>query len=332
MSGDAYTQVSSLNVVQNAYDQLAYPALRPELFYDQLADVQATRQSMPGLTVLFELVNDLAVASSTLSETSDVTAVAVSDSSQVSVVLSEYGNAVITTARLRAGSYIDIDEVVANVVGFNAGASIDSVARSVVEAGTNVNYSAGTTGTTPGSRAALVAADTIRAYDVRVAVATLRTQNVPTVGGAFWSFIHPAISFDLRSETGTDGWIQPHNYSQPENIWNGEIGTFNGVRFIETPRAPEFVAGASSTTLAHDAFGTLFGGQQAFAKAYSIADGNGEDPHIITGPVVDKLRRFLPVGWYHIVGYSVFRQASLLRLESCSSIDALIPSVSIDQN
>lgn len=328
---DAYTTVSSVDYVQTAYDQLAYPALRPELFFDQLADVQPTRQSMPGLTVQFTIQSDLAVASSTLNESTDVSAVALSDST-LTVVLAEYGNAVITTARLRAGSFVDIDEIVANVVGYNAGVSIDSVARSVVEAGNNVNYSAGTTGTTPTSRAGLVAADTIRAYDVRVAVATLRTQNVPTVGGAYWGIIHPAVSFDLRTETGVDGWIQPHNYSQPENIWNGEIGTFNGVRFVETPRAPEFVAGASSTTTSHDAFGTLFGGKQAFAKAYSIVDGNGEDPHVITGPVVDKLRRFLPVGWYHIVGYSVFRQAALLRLESCSSIDGLVPNVSVDQN
>jgi N4-gp56 family major capsid protein len=328
---DAYTTVASVDYVQTAYDQLAYPALRPELFFDQLADVQPTRQSMPGLTVQFTIQNDLAVASSTLNESTDVSAVAISDST-LTVVLAEYGNAVITTARLRAGAFVDIDEIVANVVGFNAGVSMDSVARSVVQAGNNVNYSAGATGITPASRAALTSSNTLRAYDVRVAVATLRTQNVPPVGGAYWAVIHPAVSFDLRTETGTDGWIQPHNYSSAENIWNGELGTFNGVRFIETPRAPEFVAGASSTTTSHDAFGTLFGGKQAFAKAYSIADGNGEDPHIITGPVTDKLRRFLPVGWYQIAGYSVFRQAALLRVESCSSIDALLPSVSVDQN
>jgi hypothetical protein len=68
-------------------------------------------------------------------------------------------------------------------------------------------------------------------------------------------------------------------------------------------------------------YGTLFLGRQALAKAHSIVDGNGENPHIVPGPVTDYLRRFLPLGWYHLVGYGVFRQAALRRVESSSSID-----------
>ena len=57
------------------------------------------------------------------------------------------------------------------------------------------------------------------------------------------------------------------------------------------------------------------------AKAHSIVDGNGDNPHIVPGPVTDCLRRFLPLGWYHLVGYAIFRQAALRRVESSSSID-----------
>lgn len=308
---------------------VAYPALRPELYFDQVADVKPTRQAMPGLVVTFTIQSDLAVASTPLNQSQDVSAVAISDN-QLSVTLAEYGNAVITTALLRAGSYVDIDEVVANVIGYNAGVSIDSVARSVLEAGNNVNYSAGTTGVTPTARNQIVAGDTIRAYDVRVAVATLRTNNVPTINGSYIAFIHPEVVFDLMSETGNASWTDPHVYSQPEEIWEGELGRFQGCRFIETPRAPIFLAAGSSTTSPHDVFGTLFLGKQSFAKAYSIVDGNTEDPHVIAGPVTDHLRRFVPLGWYHIVGYSVFRQPALLRVESASSIDGLITPPVID--
>lgn len=329
---DAYTTTASTDYVQTAYDLLAYPALRPELYFDQVADVKPTKQDKPGLVVTFTIQADLAVASTALNESTDVSAVAISDN-QLSVTLAEYGNAVITTSKLRAGSYVDIDEVVANVIGYNGGVSIDSVARSVLQAGNNVNYSAGTTGTTPTARANLVTGDTIRAFDVRVAAATLRTQNVPTVGGAYWAFIHPMVAFDLRSETGSGSWRQPHEYSQPDQIWQGEIGQFEGVRFIETPRAPEFAAAGSSNTTGHyDVFATIFGGRQAFAKAYSIVDGNGPDPHIVPGPVTDHLRRFVPISWYQIVGYSVFRQPALLRVESQSSVDALITPPAVDIN
>src|ERR1022692_708746 len=110
------TQTANLNYIQTAYDLLARAALRPELFFDQLADVQPTRQDKPGLTVTFQIQNDLASATSPINESTDITPVAIS-SSQISVVLAEYGNAIVTTGKARAGSFVDIDEVVANVLG-----------------------------------------------------------------------------------------------------------------------------------------------------------------------------------------------------------------------
>ena len=318
------TQTANLNYIQTAYDLMARPYLRPELFFDQLADVQPTRQDKPGLTVTFQIQNDLATATTAISESVDITPVAIS-SSQISVVLAEYGNAIVTTGKARAGSFVDLDEVVANVLGYNAAVSIDSVARAVVQAGTNVNYSGGAA-----SRALLNNPDYLSAYDVRLAAATLRTNNVPTVGGSYWAFVHPAAAFDLRSQTGSGTWRTPKEYSQPGEIWTGEIGEFEGVRFIETPRAPEFAGASSSASSPADVFATLFGGVQAFAKAHSIVDGNGPNPHIVPGPVTDTLRRFVPIGWYQIVGYSVFRQPSLLRVESVSSIDAALSIPSID--
>ena len=79
---------------------MAYFALRPELYFDAVADVQPTAQSMPGTSVQFTIVNDLAIAPSALTENYDVNTVALSDST-VNLTLAEYGNAVLTTAKLR---------------------------------------------------------------------------------------------------------------------------------------------------------------------------------------------------------------------------------------
>src|SRR5579872_6797653 len=103
---DAYTTTASVDYVQTAYDRLAYPALRPELHFDRVADVRPTAQSMPGLTVQFTIQSDLPVASTALNESTDVSAVALSDST-LTVTLAEYGNAVITTAKLRGGAFVD---------------------------------------------------------------------------------------------------------------------------------------------------------------------------------------------------------------------------------
>ena len=314
---DAYTTTASVGFDQAAYDRLAYFALRPELYFDAVADVKPTRQSMPGSSVIFTQVADLSVASTALNESVDVDAVAISDSN-ITVTLAEYGNAVISTAKLRGTSYLDVDETIANVIGFNAGVSQDTIVRDVLKAGTNVRYATGGA-TDPTARNTVEPGDTLSAWDVRRALADLRGANVATFGGYYAAFIHPDVSFDLRGETGAAAWRDPHTYSQPEQIWNGEVGAFEGFRFMETPRAPVFADAGSSTTLT-DVYRTMFMGRQALAKAYSNADGNGPFPRVVETPVVDHLRRFQGWGWYFLGGYGIFRQASLRAVEGASSI------------
>ena len=62
-------------------------------------------------------------------------------------------------------------------------------------------------------------------------------------------------------------------------------------------------------------FNTYFAGQQALAEAVA------EEPHIVIGPVVDKLMRHRPIGWYGVLGFGLYRQEALYRVESSSSID-----------
>jgi len=322
----AYTEASSLLTDQTAFDRIAYFALRSELLFDAVADVQPVAQSMPGSSVKFTIFNDLAAATSTLTETSDVTAVAMSDS-QVEVTLAEYGNAVSTTAKLRGTSFLDVDSAAANVVGYNAGISIDSVIRDVLAGGTNVVYGGGGANT-PSSRATVQVEDIIEANDVRKVVAALRGANAVSFNGMYMGYIHPDVSYDLRRETGVASWRDPHVYSDPALIYNGEVGAFEGVRFIETPRAKIFEnasdgSGSSTGSSATiDVYCTHICGRQALAKAHSIVDGNGPFPRVVRGPVTDTLMRFQPIGWYWLGGYARFREAALRRVESSSSIGA----------
>ena len=328
-----YTTTSSLtNYVQTAYDRLAYFAYRPELYWDRAVEIQPTRQSMPGSAVVFNIQSDLAIASTALNESTDVSGAALA-STNVTVTLAEYGNAVTTTALLRGEAFVEIDPIAANVVGYNAGVSIDEVAKGVIQAGTNVDYAKGSGSTTPTARNQILPVNTLRAADVRLEKARLRRANVPTFGGMYVAYINPDVAYDLMGETGTSSWTDPHTYSQPEEIWQGELGAFQGIRFIETPRTPWFSLSGSSLTgsVVPAVYGTVFLGRQAVAKAHSIVDGNGENPHIVPGPVVDSLRRFLPLGWYHLVGYGIFRQPALRRVESASSIDDGTDGGSINQ-
>jgi N4-gp56 family major capsid protein len=318
MAGE--TTTSSLSVDQTAFDRIAYFALRSELLFDQAADVQPTAQSMPGSAVTFTIFADLSAATSTLNEVTDVTPVALSDS-QVTVTLAEYGNAVVTTAKLRGTSFLNVDTTAANIVGYNAGDSIDQIVREVLAGGTNVVYGSGGS-TTPSSRTTVAAEDIISADDVRKVVAQLRGANVATFNGAYMGYIHPDVSYDFRGANGAANWRDPHTYVDTANLYNGEIGQFESVRFIETPRAKVFTnaSDGSGSTGTVDVYCTHVMGRQALAKAYSTTDGNGSTPKIVRGNVTDILMRLQPLGWYWLGGYGRFREASLRRIESSSSI------------
>ena len=307
----AYTQKSSLTSDQTAFEQLAYFALRKQPLHEDYASVKATRQSHRGSAVQFTIYDNLAQATSALTETSDVTAVAMGDST-VSVSLVEYGNAVVTTAALRGQSFLNVDSDAANVVGFNAADSLDQVVADVLYAGSNVKY------VSQSSRGALVAANKITSSIVREQVAALRSAAAPTFdGGTYIGFIHPDVAYDMIEGTATTDLRSFQIRLDAEGVRKGSIGTFDGVDFIETPRALLVANGGNSNV---DAYGTVIIGQQAIAKGFSTMFG--ENPSVVFGPVTDSLRRFQPVGWYAMSGYGRFREASIRRIESASSIGA----------
>lgn len=310
----AFTTTGSVTYDQTAYDLLARFAYRPELYFDRWADVRSTNLTNRGSSVTFFQQSDLAVATTPLTEDVDVIPVALSNTS-VNVPLYEYGNATVTTARLSASSVVEIDPLAANVIGYNAGISIDTIAGNVMAAGTNVSYGGSAT-----SRVTVAAGHTLTSALVRRMYARLRAANVPTFdGGLYVAMIHPNVAYDLKSETGEVGWRAPQVYGASQaNIANGEIGAYEGFRFIVSPRAPEFVNAGSGSTV--EVYRSLFFGREAMAKAFSTGGGYGPDPVIVRGEVTDVLRRFTPLGWKHFCGYSTFRADALQAVETSSSI------------
>lgn len=337
---DAYQYTGSLDYSQKAYQRYAYFALRPPLMYDSLADVFATNQSMPGISVQFNILGDLAIASTPINELSDVASVATTDTT-VSATLNEYGNAIRRTRALAGTSFIEIDPALARVVGFNGGVSIDEVAKTTAQAGTTVAYASvnGHTG-----RTNMTSTDIITANDVRIAYAYLLRNNAMPFfsGGAgtdgsgadvnfkegnagtglYGAMIHPDVAYDLRGQTGSGTWRQPSEYAAGfggghQGIWSGEIGEFEGFRFVVNPRAPYF-ANAGNTN--QNVLGSLFMGQEALLKIWATVEDNGPRPQIVEGPVVDTLKRNRPLGWYWFGAYGIFRQTCLYRLETAATL------------
>jgi N4-gp56 family major capsid protein len=399
---NAYTGIGSstlggtsggAGLVQQAYDRLLEFALRSEPLIRSVADKTPARQSIPGSTVVLQKYVDLAQKTSTLSETTDPDALALSTPTTVSITLNEYGNSVLVTRALELFSLADVDPAIANIIAYNLADSIDAVAMETLRGGSNIIYSGNTATTT----ATVTAASTIDSADIRRAVAKLRSAKaVARKGSLYWAGIHPEVSHDLRAESSSgQGWLLPNQYgSSQDRIWAGEIGNYEGAFYIESPRLYSAKDGANQSTLATTAvtvagtsagftfgvasssvvatraevgdkingtgiatdavisaistsgstttitvatantaavtattvvtvtpvtrvFRSIICGQQAMAQAVA------EEPHVVIGPVVDKLMRHRPMGWYGVLGFARYREEALYRIESGSSIAAL---------
>ena len=294
--------------VTKAYDLAVYPALRPELIFDQFATVRASNTTHRGGSVRFSFVDDIAEQVTPLLENIDVDSVTLS-SKALTVSMREYGTAVTNTALIRGTSMIAMDPLIAERVGYNAGLSIDTLARTALDA-TSVTYDDGSTGSigSIGNAASGLSGDVLRE-----GVALLRAANVrPLRGGNYVAVISPYQAQQLMSETTDTGFRWMVGYAGGQgtagnSVFMGEVGTYEGVRLVV------------NNHLTNQGKGYLMGAE-ALAKAYSTAPGFGPAPKTVVSPVVDKLRRFASIGWYHLVGYSVFRTEALYHINTSASL------------
>jgi N4-gp56 family major capsid protein len=242
------TGVSAIsNLVQTAYDQYVRMALRSIPVMRALADVKPVQQAMPGSSVVFSIYSDLAQATSTLTETSDVSSIALGNPSQVTVTLNEYGSAVTTTKKLNLTSFNDVDSALADIIAYNAADSIDNVVGQVLCAGTNAIYGGSAT-----SSATVVPASTMAVADIREAVTELRTNKaLPRMGELYAAYVHPRQAADLRAESGTGGFQELTKYVDRTPFVAGAVGVIEGAYVVETARVLNglsLAAGIGTTT------------------------------------------------------------------------------------
>jgi N4-gp56 family major capsid protein len=289
--------------------------------FRKFADKRPVDVTNPGNTVVFQVYTDLSRATSALTQTEDPDAVQLSNTNRVNVTINEYGNSVITTEKLALESLSAIDPAVADMLSFNMRDSLDSIVwnkLTTLATGRYTGASSADESTLNGedvSAATATSATYISAALARKGVARLRGANVsPRDGGFYTAFIHPDVSYDLRSEAQSSGsavWQLPHTYTEAGvgNLWTGEIGIFDQIRYIETPRA-ESISGSGTSKV----YATVLLGKQALIEAVTY------EPKTVIGPVTDKLMRFRPAGWKGLLGWNIFRKEARYVIQTKSSI------------
>jgi N4-gp56 family major capsid protein len=236
-----------------AYDKLIEINLRSVPQFRAIADKKMGNPTHNGSSIRFQFHNDIAdtsIAGATLDETTDPDAVALPATTTLDVAQTELGRVVLPTRKLSLLSLADVDPWIANAVSYNMAVTLDNGIAAVLDAGTNVIREAGGALSTSAARTSVASTDTFKGRDVRFAVTKLRAANVVTRGGMYVSYIHPEVSHDLRTETGNNIWRTPHEYQNVGPLLAGELGAWEGVRFIETPRMTTNMGGADQTALA----------------------------------------------------------------------------------
>ena len=241
------------NLVTLAYDKLIEINLRSTPQFRAIADKKVGNPTHDGSSIRFQFHNDIAdttIAGATLEETVDPDAVALPSTTTLDVTQTELGRVVLPTRKLSLLSLADVDPWIANAVAFNMATTLDNGIAAVLDAGTNViRESAGALSTTA-AKSTITTTDTMKGRDIRYAVTKLRANNVLTRGGMYVAYVHPEVSHDLKTETGNNIWRTPNEYQNISALYAGEIGAWEGVRFIETPRMTNSNTGAAQTALA----------------------------------------------------------------------------------
>jgi N4-gp56 family major capsid protein len=301
---NAFNSTATLtDLVETAYDRKVEWALRSMPQFRAIVDKKPEAQAMPGDVVTLTIQNDLSLATTPLSETVDVDAVSRPSPTRVNITLNEYGNAEINTIRLEKLAFTNVDSEMAMTIARNMADSIDRLVRNELDNATQTLYmdddgsidASDPTGTLGNATAKLFA----------IPPSQLRGASVAGRDGDLYvAYVHPDVSFDLRVETGETGWLKPHSYVDTANIYAGEIGTFVGCKFIETPRC----------AYASNRYTSYVVGRQALAEAVAV------EPHVVVGPVVDKLKRFYPLGWHALMGWKIFRNEAIWKVYTNSSV------------
>lgn len=160
--------------------------------------------------------------------------------STVEATIAQYGGYVELTDLLLMTA-VDNNLVMATkLLGSQAGRTLDTISREVLAGGTNVQYAAGQVS----ARFLLVGGSAsgnhyLTVDCIRRAVRFLKSQNAEKINGDFVAIVHPDVSYDLTSDPE---WKYPHQYADPENIYEGEIGKIAGARFVESTEAKIFHA------------------------------------------------------------------------------------------
>ena len=306
------TLLDGLSVeMKTFYDMTLIDEAQASLVHDQFAQKRPIPKNS-GKTIEFRKFSSLPKAMTPLTEgvTPDGKSLNVT---AITATVAQYGDYITQSDVLELTTIDNTIVEATKLLGRQAGLTLDTVTRNVLQSGTNVTYcpkvAADGTETAVTSRNGLDNTCQLTVKVIQQVVAKLRAQNAPTIGGKYVAIIHPYVAYDLMRDPE---WIEAHKYAKPENLYEGEIGEVAGVRFVQTTEAKIYDGGV---------FGSLFMGE----GAYGVTEISGGGLQTIvkqkgSAGTADPLDQRSSVGWKAIKTAELLIPNYLVRVESKSAV------------
>lgn len=300
------------------YDKVLIQTAEPKLIHDQFAQKRDIPQN-GGKKIEFRKYASLPKATEPLVEgvTPDGQTLEVS---KIEAEVSQYGGYVTLTDILKLTA-IDNNIVEATkAIGNQAGITLDTITRNVMQSGTNVFYCPKSDGTAVTSRAALNATCKLTVAVVKDVATFLKANNAPKIGDSYVAIIHPYVSSDLMDDPE---WKYPHQYQDTAEIYEGEIGKIHGVRFVETSEAKIYAGSSDGCPTGLAVFGTLFLADGAYGTT-EVTGGGLETiiKQLGSAGTADPLNQRATVGWKALKTAEILVQPYIVRVESCGKYSA----------
>ena len=282
-----------------------------DLIHDQFAEKYPIPKGS-GKTIEFRKFTPLAKALTPLTEAVTPNGQSL-DVSAITATIAQYGGYVSLSDLLKLTTIDNVIVQTTKLLGSQAGRTLDTVTREVINAGTNVIYAPA--GSTAVNARTGVAATSLLTLDViRQASLKLRRYNAPTFDGSYIAIVHPDVAMDIRSLAGWIDWVK---YTDPSHLFNGEIGKIENIRFIENTEAKIWSqAGASSGNV----YATNFIGRGAYAT--TELEGGGLEMIVKqngSAGTEDPLNQRSTIGWKATKVARILIPEYLVRVESSSS-------------
>ena len=280
----------------------------PKLVHDQFGQKHPIPKN-GGKTIQFRKYSPLGKLTTALQEgvTPDGQSLTMS---VIEATVAQYGGYV-TLSDILLLTAIDNNLVQATkLLGAQAGATLDTITREVLNGGTNVIFSG-----SKGGRVDLTASDTLSVDDIKKAVRLLKTQNAEQINGSWVGIIHPDVAYDL---TNDPLWKDVKTYD-PSDLYEGEIGKIFGVRFVETTEAKIWAKAGSG---GRAVYSTLILGDNAYGST-ELSGGGLE--HIVkqlgSAGTGDPLNQRATAGWKASKVSERLVENYMVRIESASTFN-----------